>query len=171
MNLRELVEGEKVLDARPTWIGDSDPLRFEFTQTISIGAATIGGLILRGKASKRNYDRDIMFQLEYFISARKSVHLWRVCYNPFHNHDNDPIGPEELHYASFRGTHSHGFYPNYIDDENRMRQKNLPLATECIPLPSDFNELLDFCGENFHISNMSIVPPPPWEGSLFGFGL
>jgi hypothetical protein len=170
MNFLELVQAEKTLDASPVWIGDSDPLRFEFTQTLSIGTATIGGLILRGKASKGSVDRDVMFQIEYSVGVRTRHHLWMVDYKPFHDHSNDPAGPEELHYLDFSSTHSHAFTDNYIEHENRMRSGNLPLARHCVPEPNSFEELLDFCAQKFNVCNMGIIPAPEWSANLFGPG-
>ena len=126
-----------------------DPLRFEFTQTLSIQNSTIGGLILRAKASKGQIDRDIMFQLEYYVSGKPRIHLWRVDFRPFHNHDNDPIGQSEFHYLSFTDTHSHDFFANYVDSKDSMLKQNLPIAVECDPKPLNFHELLDFCGVKF----------------------
>ena len=70
MNLRELVEQPKDLDASPVWIGDADPLRYEFTQTLNIRGA-IGGLILRGQASIAI----LCFSLSISLAGKKHTSL------------------------------------------------------------------------------------------------
>jgi hypothetical protein len=167
LRLRELLEVEKWLERRPQWNAESSELRYEMEYELSIGGTIIGGLSLRGKASKSTLARDVMFQLEVSKGFRTKTPLARLDWKPFHNHDNDAIGPPELRLSHFTGTHYHCFYLNYFEDSDKMRSGNLPLAKEVQPEPESFDKILAFCEIMFNISNMRSIPIPNWDGDLF----
>jgi len=162
-DLPTLVAAEKQLDRRPAW----HPEHCEFVVPLSVSGITVGGLELRGTGSFTALDRNIMFQLEHSPAGRKRIPLWRCEWRPFSPHTNKAIGPQELHFLQLPGSHEHPFYLNWLEHEQRMRTGNLPIAKEITPDPASFEEFLDFCGKQFNISNMNIVPAPEWRGDLF----
>ncbi|VTZ27192.1 conserved hypothetical protein [Methylocella tundrae] len=162
-----LVTSFKALESRPEWDRDAHPTLLKFLAQLSIGGVVIGGLELRGAASKTVENRNVMFQLEHFPIGKKRTPLFRIEYRPFRTHHNLDFGPPELHWLEIKGTHDHPFEFNFIEQENRMRSGNLPVARPIDPDPNSFEDFLDLCSKRFNIANMGLIPPPKWQGDLF----
>ena len=165
-DIESLVSAEKVLGGTPNWDSDANPKYVYFSYPLEIDGITTGGFQLRVKVSKRWPDRDCMAQLEYAPTARTAIPLWRAEWRPLSPHTNKGISTD-YPFAQFHDTHHHPFDENYIADELRMRDGNLPNAR---PLSSDLNTLSDFLacvGKLFRIKDVQRIELPPTSADMF----
>lgn len=136
---------------------------------LEIGGVTVSGLVLRGKTLAARPDQDVMFQIECLHGdrgGRRDRALARIDWRPLHSHNNRGRGPEEWRFFEQIGTHHHAFGLNWLDDEQRMRSANLPIAVPLNPEPSTYDELVAFVEETFRINNLGTLPPPQWTANL-----
>lgn len=166
-SLQELAYAEKSLNSAPVWDDKINNQYFQFCAPLSVDGTFPEGLQLRATALKVHFDRGVLFQLEIDPPGYKARQIARVEWRPIKGHRNRPIGPPELHFMEISGTHYHPFDLNFLEDENRMRSGNLPVARPIEPDFQSFKELIDFVGLEFRINNMELVQPPEWEADLF----
>ncbi len=167
-DLRELFEANKILASNPKWIA-TDSTWFDLEAPLDIDGVTIEGLELRAGAGQSLPDRAVRFHLQYHPARSPCIPLCRIEWRPVSPHTNPNQGPEHLRLLRIVGSHIHGFEMNYLEDEGRMRGKNLPIAEPIDPDPSSFRDLVDVVAAEFRINGMEQIEPPPWrEGDLFG---
>lgn len=133
---------------------------------LEIDGVTIEGLALRGSAIKNLPNEAVTFQLECVHDpARRDLPIDRVDWRPLNPHNNRGKGPEEWQFVEISGSHHHKFGLNWLPDETRMLQRNLPIAIPLVPDPASFEDLIEFVRDCFRINSLEI-PIPPWEANL-----
>lgn len=127
----------------------------------------VEGLALRGRAFKYRPDQDVMLQMEFPHDRQRTDNaIERIEWNSSQAHNNKGRGPQALRHAMQRGTHLHAFDLNWIEGEQRMRKRNLPIAAPVSESIQGFAELLEFAGRRLMISNLTDLPCPPQERPL-----
>lgn len=127
----------------------------------------VEGLALRGRAFKYRPDQDVMLQMEFPHDRQRTDNaIERIEWNSSQTHNNKGRGPQALRYMVQRGTHLHAFDLNWIEGEQRMRKRNLPIATPISESIQGFAELLEFAGKRFMIRDLTDLPRPPRERPL-----
>src|SRR5258708_115345 len=120
-DIARYVGAAKTLPFRPRWVDDSGRNGVGFTVPLTTGGVTIGGFELRARVSRQVIDGDALMQLEYAVSTRQRVPLWRCQWRPFETHTNPGNGPAGYEFRVFDGeSHHHSFVDNYVPAENRM---------------------------------------------------
>jgi len=162
------VAADKELLTRPTWDEQSDSRYYVFTAPLRVEGITIGGLELRAKVSKQFVDRAALMQLEFALSGRERVPLWRCQWRPFETHTNRNWGPPGYELSCFdRASHHHPFSENYVTEKNCMREGSLPAALPIDPDPTTLSGFIAFCGTSFRITNMRLVAVPERSVDMF----
>ena len=151
----------------PRWVEEQNGvLRLLATLEDDLGII-MEGLTLRGRAFKYRPDQDVMLQLEFPHDRQRTDNaIERIEWNSSRTHNNKGRGPQSLQHVVQRGTHLHAFDLNWLDDEQRMRKRNLPIAKPISERFQGFTELLEFAGKRFRISNLADLPNPPQERPL-----
>jgi hypothetical protein len=99
--------------------------------------------------------------------GRRSIPLSRICWRSLTGHTNKrSIGPKELAGRRLLPSHYHAFDLNWLPNEGRMRGVNLPLAMNLRDGLDSYEEVRDFVGEAFKISNITVIERPLWEAQL-----
>jgi hypothetical protein len=165
-NLKQLFEAKKSFAAPLEWVSSDRDLRISCP--LNIGAVTIEGLEFLARTSKHQIDRDVHFMLRA-QGSRKVIHLIeRICWRPKTPHNNRGRGPAELRFRTQTTAHAHSFRLNWLDQEDRMDDGNLPLAEPVEIDHLDVSAAFAFAADRFNIAFDGVCfPPPPWEGDLF----
>ncbi|WP_299720300.1 hypothetical protein [Tardiphaga sp.] len=159
---------QKTLSGKPKW-EQSDSVWFCLTASLEIEGATVPGLELRGGAAQSLPDRAVRFQIQYRPPRSHCVHLGRAEWRPIGIHTNRAVGPPHLQMMRIGETHIHEFEHNWLPEEGRMREGDLPVARPVRPDLQSFDEFLVFVGKEFRISEIHKVERPSWqEPGLFG---
>jgi hypothetical protein len=168
VDLPGLMAAQKTIAGRPKW-ERSDATWFCLTGSLEIGGATVPGFELRGGAGQSQPDRAVRMQLQYQPARGPCVPMARAEWRPGSVHTNKAIGPSELQMLRISGTHIHDFDLNWLPEQDRMREGNLPVARPITPDLQSFEEFLVFVGQVFKISDIQKVERPSWqEPGLFG---
>nr|WP_299914100.1 hypothetical protein [Sphingomonas bacterium] len=140
----------------------------EFLAPLDIEGVTIAELALRGIAYDQRPNADVMLQLETGIPGNRTrIPLARIDWKPLSPfHKNGFKGPVELRGLLITGTHAHPFEPNWIDDLQRMRAGNLPVAIKIVEPVQAFSEMLDYAKNLFRISDITDIAEPEWSPKL-----
>jgi len=164
-----LVQRWKSLASPITWSAPS-PIdgKLEFLAPLDIDGITIAELALRGIAFETRPDADVTLQLETGLSGtRTRIPLIRLDWRPFSPfHKNDRKGPPDLQGLIIRGSHFHPFEWNWLEDAQRMRSGNLPVAEEITDPLQTFIEMLDFAQTLFRIGDITSITEPEWAPKL-----
>ena len=167
--LREIYQAPKRLGVwpNPVWV-ESHNGRLNMVVTLeNMLGVTVEGMLLRGRAIKDRPDEEVMLQLECpHDYSREHNAIERIDWNPLHNHNNGGNGPEDLRFLLQKYTHRHSFDLNWLEEEQRMRYNNLPIAEPVAQPLKEFEDLIEFCGKCFGIENLGDLPPPPWVRTL-----
>jgi hypothetical protein len=139
----------------------------EFLAPLDIDGVTVAELALRGIVWNPRPDQDLMLQLETGIpGARSRTPLVRLDWKPLSPFHRNLKGPPGLKRLIIIGTHEHPFEANWLDDMQRMRTGNLPIAQQIsVPLQT-FSDVLDYAKILFRISDIRSIPVPPWAPKL-----
>jgi hypothetical protein len=139
----------------------------EFLAPLDINGVTIAELALRGIVWNSRPDKDVMLQLETGIpGTRTRVPLARLDWLPLSPVHRNLKGPRGLRGLIIVGTHEHPFEANWLEDTQRMRAGNLPIAQQIsVPLQS-FSDVLNYARNLFRISDIESIPVPPWAPKL-----
>lgn len=147
---------------------DADDRSMTFAATIDIGGVTIPNLWFRGRCIEDQPDREVIFQLEVGKDgARTRVPLMRVDWRPLSGGHANVKGPPDLINTYIEGSHFHSFIVNWLEEEQRMRTTNLPVAVKISEPLQSFSELLDFVKIQFRINGIERVTEPEWVQELF----
>ncbi|GGK21171.1 hypothetical protein [Salinarimonas ramus] len=170
MSLRRLVLSDKSLAYAPLWTeADGEDAYTRIHVPVEIDGVVYSSLALSGGAYARLPDRHVTFELAFLdqASARR-IRLARVDWRDRKGGHSNPRrcgGP----WAGRRvpETHHHAFDLNFVEAEERMRRGKLPCAQPVEEPLQSFEDLSRWVGKAFRISNMHVVPPPPWSYDLF----
>lgn len=166
--LHPLVESWKTLASGARW---SEPSRIdgkmEFLAPLDIDGVTIAELSLRGIVWDQRPDQDVMLQLETGIpGARTRTPLIRLDWKPLSPIHRNLKGPIGLRGMIILGTHEHPFEPDWLEDMQRMRIGNLPIAQQIsVPLQT-FSDVLNYGKNLFRVSDIESISMPPWSPKL-----
>ena len=107
-------------------------------------------------------------QLEFSLTGRQRIELWRCQWRPFETHTNKAWGPDGYELARFRQrSHHHPFHENWMITEKRLRAGSLPAALPIDPDPSTLSKFIAFCGQEFRIRNIELVSLPQATPDFF----
>lgn len=162
-----LVESWKEFPGPFNW-GEPNPLDNEWSILIplDVGEVTVGGFGLRIKCNEERWERDVLLQLEVGRPGQRNrIPLTRIEWRPLQDIHKDPK-VRGVKRKIIRGSHLHPFRRNYLEDQGRMIEGNLPFAEALDPDPGSFPELLDLAGKLFRINGLSSMSPPPWQGKF-----
>ncbi|WP_299641464.1 hypothetical protein [uncultured Tateyamaria sp.] len=124
------------------------------------------GLFLRLKSPALRNGHGFLLQTEYQPdeSARSAFALERIEWRV--GHTNSAIGPQEYHFLDIPSSHIHKFDINYLEGEDRMRQRNLPLAVPLDPDPGTLEDFLECAEKLLRIKGVSGIERPGFQGRL-----
>jgi hypothetical protein len=139
----------------------------EFLSPLDIDGVTIAELALRGIAFEQRPDADVLLQLETGLpGARTREPLIRIDWKPLSPFHRNLKGSPHLKGLIVYGTHQHPFEENWLDDAQRMRTSNLPVAMEITEAVQTFSEMLVYAKNLFRISDITSIAEPQWEPKL-----
>jgi hypothetical protein len=163
-----LVNSWKDIPSFPGWgLPDPDDRSMSFAAPLDIGGVTIAHFWLRGRCIEDQPDREVTFQLEVGNAGiRTRAPLIRVDWRPLSGGHGNTKGPPGIIGTTIKGTHFHPFELNWLEDEQRMRTSNLPLAEGITEPLQSFSELLDFIKIRFRINGIERILPPEWVEEL-----
>ncbi len=96
---------------------------------------------------------------------RTRIPLTRIEWRPLQDVHKDPK-VRGVQRKIIRGSHFHPFRKNFLEDQGRMIEGNLPYAEQLETDPATFAELLDLTGKLFRINGLVSMLPPPWQGKI-----
>lgn len=170
MPLPDLISQEKSLSRFPGW---SDPEAetdyIWFNATVEIGGFVEAGLILHGGCYASIPNRNVVFELRGHVpGAHKKKAVMRAEWRSLTGGHSSPRRPGVATSGKRVGeTHFHPFDLNWSAAKGRLKGGNLRQA---LPFEEEFQSFESFrnaVGIRFGISNIDIVPPPPWVYDLY----
>lgn len=164
--LSDFLAASKTLSSPPTWIDTDGDLRF--TAALDIDGVTEEGLLLFGRASAALIDREVILGLRWTNMPGRSDHFDRYNWRPMAAHNNKGLGPPELRFRPFSGTHRHPLDLNAAlpIGLSQAMADNLPVATPLLPEPSSWEAFLEVVAEQWCIPDIVTIPIPPWQYGL-----
>jgi hypothetical protein len=161
-----LVESWKDLPVGVKWSEPDDYGKMDIFAPLEVGGVTVSGFALRGICSKLRIDRDVLFQLEIGIPGKRTrLPLARLEWRPHSpTHKNPATGGEPS--CLIFGSHHHTHEANWLEQEGRMREGNLPFAESLNPDPSTYQDFLDLVRIRFRINGINNIMMPVWEPKL-----
>lgn len=169
----DFIYSEKRMIRYPGWSKPKSNGQMSFVADLEIGGVSYENLHLRATCIEHLPGREVMFQLEISsVDERKRLPLMRVDWNPTSGgHGHSRKGLPDPHRGTFiAGSHLHPFEENWLEDEQRLREGNLPIAVRISESLQDFTSLLDFVGKTFRISDIRSIQAPEWVSDLFKNG-
>lgn len=124
----------------------------------------IQGLFVRVKIPDTVDAYGTMVQVEWDRKLGGTVPLERVDWKVGHTNKNK--GPEELRLVEMDSTHIHRFEHNYVRGENRMLERNLPIAEPVALDPPSVQEFFHHCQEWLSIDGLALLERPPFQSTL-----
>ena len=167
------VYGEKRMIRFPGWSKPKANGEMSFVADLEIDGVSYENLHLRATCIEHLPEQEVMFQLEVSSkSERTRLPLMRVDWNPTSGgHGNSKHRLPEPYRGTFiPGSHFHSFEANWLEDEQRTRESNLPAAVEINESLQSFSDVLDFVKKAFRISNVSSIQTPEWVSDMFKNG-
>ena len=164
--LHQLVLAKKFIAAPADWTKRGR--RLELKLPLEIEGVVEEGLFFRSAALEHLPDQEVVFQLEYHgvrIPGGTGP-LVRLEWNSLRPHNNKGKGPTELRFLEQRPSHVHYFEDNWNDQTGALLKDNLPIARPIFQPIQSFVSCLDFVGNLFRISNISVVKSPEWVYAL-----
>ena len=161
VDLKNLAEAKKVIPTSRSWV-EVGRNYLEWVSPLDIDGVTVAGLQVRLAAFELVPDENVRAQIEHHPPKGKCEPMARVEWRPLAEHNNKGRGPIEHRFKPFRQTHVHRFDMNWDQQRQRLFSPNLPIALPIQDVDS-YDKFLDICGVEFRITNMSIVPIPPWR--------
>lgn len=164
-----LVAPIKSLASFPGWSQPDATSYSWFNAPLEIDGVIEPGLILHGGCYINRPDAHVTFELHLARTPGRPMRPlervdWRSLRGTHSNvrkKDRPPSCP-----ARVTNTHLHAFDLNWDADKLRMKGVDLPYAREIEEVLGSFEELRDFAGKQFKISNIELVAAPPWEYDL-----
>jgi len=165
----ELVEANKSVSVFPGW-SDPEPETgyMWFDAALDILGVT-ENIVLHGGCLYRAPDMHVTFAL---VSRRatglRRTSLMRLDWRSLKGgHSNKRgVGPPPWRGRRVSATHLHAFGLNWVADESRMREGDLPVAMDIPEDLQSFEQLRSYVGKVFGISNIEVVSKPKWEYTL-----
>lgn len=146
---------------------DDDDKSMAFTAPLDIGGVTIPHFWLRGRCIVDQPDREVTFQLEVGSEGiRTRTPLIRADWKPLSGGHGNGSGSFELADTIITGSHLHAFELNWLEEEQRMRTCNLPVACGITEPLQSFSDLLDFVKIQFRINGIEKITEPEWVEKL-----
>lgn len=163
-----LVNSWKDLPTFAGWgVPDEDDKSMSFTAPLDIDGVTIPHFWLRGRCIVDQPDREVTFQLEVGSDGvRTRTPLIRADWRPLCGGHGNGSGSFELADTIITGSHLHAFDLNWLEDEQRMRASNLPVACGITEPLQSFSDLLDFVKIQFRINGIEKITEPEWIEKL-----
>ncbi len=163
--LRDLVSPLKTFSEPIKWVDEGENWKTSRVN-LEMNGAPVPGLFLRIKSPAIRNAHGFLLQTEYQPDerVRSAFAIERVEWKV--GHTNSAIGPQEYHFLDIESSHIHKFDINYIEDENRMRQRNLPLAVPVDPDPHSLEDFLDCAEKLLRIKGVSGIDRPDFQGRL-----
>ena len=127
------------------------------------GQVSLIGVSIVGTAWTDEPDERVTFQLIMDINGA-NYRIARIDWRPRQPHTNR-LGPPELRGISAL-TSIHDFPENAALGLELMQTGNLPVVKPIEPEPEDFNGLLHYLRDTFHLANATDIPAPPWAPQL-----
>lgn len=164
--LTGFLAADKVLSAPIRWTDNDGDLRF--TATLDIDGVTEEGLLLFGRASSALPDCAVTLGLRWTKAPGRSDHFDRFNWRPIDAHNNKGLGPTELRFRPFEGTHRHKLALNAALDMglSQAMADNLPVAVPILPEPAGWEAFLAIAAAQWRIHDFMTTPYPPWQYGL-----
>jgi hypothetical protein len=168
MELPEIFNAEKSLPLRPVWLEEAND-RLSLVSPLDIDGVTIEGLRFRITAMIPRLEECVTVQVEYIPPMRdlRGGALARIEWKPLKGHNNKNAGPLAHRNKFITASHHHRFDLNWNEQAAALRRGNLPIAVPVEPDPATFETLVDLVRQEFRISNLDWLQPPPWQATLF----
>ncbi len=161
--LSEIAEAQKALAGRPVW-RDVSKVRQETRIALVADGVGIEGLYVRIISPRTVESHGFLVQLEYEAVSGRVQSLaraeWKVP------HTNPDAGPENLRLLECPSSHVHDFTCNYIQADDRMRKRNLPIAMPIEPDPETLEEFLAETEKLLRIKGLSEIVRPAFQAEL-----
>lgn len=160
-HLRRLLEGEKLLAARPTW--QRVDRKLSLVVALEEDGVAVERLLLRGRALPDWSDADVSFQLDYRDERGVGGPFERIDWRPKKEHNNRGLGPDQYRHRPISGSQLHPLDLNaaaFVFPE--FAQRDLPIAVPLGIEPDSFAGLLRLVAERFRIVDTTSIPLPPW---------
>jgi hypothetical protein len=158
-----LVESWKDLPPGTKWTEPDDTGKIEIFAPLEVAGVTVGSFALRATCNTNRVDADVLFQLEIGIpGSRTRLPLARIEWRPLSPiHKNPAVNcqPSPL----ITGSHHHTHQANWLEEQGKMREGNLPFAIALDPDPATFDELLDLVRVQFRINGITRIKLPQWQ--------
>ena len=171
----EFIFEQKRIVRNPGWSKPKQNGEMSFVADLEIAGVSYENLHLRGTCIEHLPEREVMLQLEVSsANERTRLPLMRVDWNPTcggHGHSKKNTAlPIELRGTFIPGSHFHPFEPNWLEQDQRMRETNLPIAVPISESLQRFSDVLDFVKKTFRISDVGSIQTPEWAEDFFKNG-
>jgi len=171
--LPSLAHSEKRLSRIPSWSEpEADTAYCWFDVPLEIAGIVERGFELRGGCYSNRPDCHVTFEIRATATGgRTRIPLMRVDWRSLNGGHKNPVRKNSP-WSGRRvpDTHLHDFDLNWLPDTGRMRAGNLRIARPIEEPLETFEELRKYVGKCFNISNIDIVPVPPWVYDLLSGG-
>lgn len=166
MRLAGFLAADKVLSAPVTWTNTEVDLRF--SAALDIDGVTEEGLLLFGRASAALIDREVTLGLRWTSAPGRFDHFDRFNWRPMDAHNNKGLGPPELRFRPFEGTHRHPLDLNAAlpIGLTQAMAENLPVGVPILPEPVSWEAFLGVAAEQWSIRDLVTIPIPSWQYGL-----
>lgn len=157
---------EKKISAFPGWSNPDEGTGFIwFDAPLEIGGVTERGFVLHGGSYYDKPDCHVVLELRISRTPGRSCRpLVRVEWRSLTGGHTNPRRKGAAWSGQRVGaTHCHPFELNWNSEAKRMLFRKLRVACDIADDLKTFNDLRNFAGKVFRISNMDIVKEPPWE--------
>ena len=165
-----IVESWKSLATFPGWSeAEAETGYLWFDANLEINGVVEAGLVLHGGCYHNCPDCHVILELRIAGAfGRRQVQLQRLDWRSLNGgHRNPRVGDSEWRGRTVSNTHFHDFALNWDSERGRFRRTGLRLARDLTPpVPASFEEVLAWASDQFRITNMQIIVPPPWEDRL-----
>jgi hypothetical protein len=176
-DLSALIVPLKSISTFPGWQSPEPETGYSwFDAPLEIGGVTEPGFVLHGGCFLGLPDQHVSLELRLSKTpGRRARPLERIDWRsrqPSHSNKRRFKGAAPIWRGrSLAGkrvgnTHLHAFEVNWLSDEARMRDDDLPFAHEIDEELQTFEDFLIFSGKQFRINNIGVVTRPQWEYKL-----
>lgn len=168
MSFDTLFNAPKMISRAPVWTrSNPENAVLWFDTEIEIDGVTEANFTLHGECRIDMIDQNVGLELVYRTANGYRRHsLARIDWRSIRGGHSNPRRrgwPRPI--ARAPDTHYHSFELNWLSG-TKMRPGDLPIADKISEELQAFESLRSFAGILFRISNIDIVPRPPWEYKL-----
>ena len=168
-----LALSEKRIPGSPKWGPPEENGYMRLTSALTIDGVVQEGLTLEMGCFKIHPEKNVILELVYRPPLKSvRVPLIRVDWRPLSGgHTNKRRFKSDDPYVPGRTErdHIHPFEMNFVHSDSRMRNANLPVATNFAIQINTFEELLNESKKMMKISNINVAPKPEWDYDLFNY--